>query len=118
MKISFRLALPLVLCAAAVRVAVPATPAETLQTYAQPGLQDMRATIAVVQKSDPALREIGDGFEKGYRFKKSDFILKEPGKVRVEGTYGLFSVLHIINGDRKLESVPTLHLRKVKNIAT
>jgi hypothetical protein len=78
----------------------------------------MRATIAVVQKSDPALREIGEGFEKGFRFKKSDFSLKEPGKVRVEGRYGMFHVLSIINGDRKLESVPTLRMRKVKNIAT
>jgi outer membrane lipoprotein-sorting protein len=38
--------------------------------------------------------------------------------VRVEGKYGLFGVLYIINGDRKLQSVPALRIRKVKNIAT
>jgi outer membrane lipoprotein-sorting protein len=71
----------------------------------------------VVQKSDPALKEIGPGFEKGYRFKKSDISLKEPGKARVEGKYGILSVLYITNGDRKLQSVPSLRIRKVKNIA-
>jgi outer membrane lipoprotein-sorting protein len=91
---------------------------ETLDRYAQPALQDLSATAVVAQKSDPALKQIGDGFEKGYRIGRSSLKLKEPGKVRVEGKYSFFSVVYVINGDKKLTSVPTLHIHKVKNIAT
>jgi outer membrane lipoprotein-sorting protein len=90
---------------------------ETLDHYAQTALQDLSATAVLAQKSEPALRQIGDGFEKGYRVGRSALKLKEPGKVRVEGKYGLFSVVYVINGDRKLTSVPTLHIRKVKDIS-
>jgi hypothetical protein len=90
--------------------------AESLENYAQPNVRDIRATVLVDKKSDDALREIGKDEPKGYGIKRSQFSLKEPDKVRVEGKYGLISILYVINGDRKMRS--TLGVRKVKNIAT
>jgi len=94
---------------------VHATGPENLETYAQPGLRDIRATIVVEKKIDAALREIDEDEEKGYRIKKTHFSLKEPNKARVEGKYGLINILYVINGDRKLRSA--MGIRKVKNIA-
>lgn len=97
--------------------AAPATASgpESLASYAQPGLRDVRATVVVEKKFDAALREIDEDEEKGYRIKRSHFSLKEPNKVRVEGKYGLINILYVINGDRKLRSA--MGIRRVKNIA-
>src|SRR5215212_5950063 len=92
-----------------------ASSSETLTSYCQPGLRDVRATVVVEKKIDAALNEIDENEEKGYRIKRSQFSLKEPNKVRVEGKYGLISILYVINGDRKLRSA--MGIRKVKNIA-
>jgi hypothetical protein len=109
----------LLLCLALATAASPLAAAEeTLDHYTQPALQDLSATAVIVQKSEPALKQIGDGFEKGYRIGRSMLKLKEPGgKVRVEGKYGLFNVVYVINGDRKLTSVPSFHIHKVKDIS-
>jgi outer membrane lipoprotein-sorting protein len=109
---SLFMALALVAC-----VSARAGAEETLDRYAQTSLQDLSATAVIVQKSEAALKQISEDFGKGYRATRSALKLKEPGKVRVEGKYGLFSVVYVINGDRKLTSVPTLHIRKVKDIS-
>lgn len=90
---------------------------ESLEQYAQSALRDVRATIVVEQKNDAALREIDEDAPKGYNIKRTQVSLKEPDKVRVEGKYGLLGVMYVINGDRKMRTLPGLRVRKVKNIA-
>jgi hypothetical protein len=117
-KIDPRAALGLLLLAAsapaAVALAAAAGP-ESLASYVQPALRDVRATLVVEKKVDSALKEIDPDEEKGYRIKRTHFKLKEPDKARVEGKYGLINILYVVNGDRKLRSA--MGIRKVKNIA-
>jgi outer membrane lipoprotein-sorting protein len=112
-KFDARTALGLLFLAAALPAG--ATGPENLASYVQPTLTDVRATIVVEKTNTAALNEISKNEEKGYRIKRTQFSLKEPNKARVEGKYGLISILYVINGDRKLRSA--LGVRKVKNIA-
>ena len=78
--------------------------------------KDITLTCKVLQADHNALTRIGKDFPKSYEFKSSLVRFKSPDKMKMEGKLGMVKVEIIINGDRKLTSIPPIRFRKKEDI--
>ena len=79
--------------------------------------KDIALTCKVLQANQKELKKIGKDFPKSYEFKSTLVRFKSPDKMKMEGKLGMVKVEIIINGDRKLTSIPPLHYRKKEDIS-
>lgn len=79
--------------------------------------KDVTLTCKVVQADQKELRKIGKDFGKTYEFKSTNIYFKAPNKTKMESKLGLVKVEIIINGDRKLTSIPPIRYRKKEDIS-
>ncbi|MBM3460127.1 MAG: hypothetical protein FJX77_16530, partial [Armatimonadetes bacterium] len=97
--------------------ALPVPAQKSLEALAQPGIQDLTASVAVLSKNDRELAKIGKGFVDAYRLDKQEMWAKEPGKFLFQGKQGIFTIRYVTNGGRKLTEVATLRIRKVEDVS-
>jgi hypothetical protein len=95
----------------------PAWAQRSLKEFVQPELSDVSATIKVVAKNDAELKKMGKSFVEANKLSRQEVQYKEPGRMRLSGKKGLFTIRYVTNGEKKLTQVPTLGINKVENIA-
>ena len=79
--------------------------------------KDITLTCKVLQANQRELKKIGKDFPKSYEFKSTLVRFKSPDKMKMEGKLGLVKVEIVINGDRKLTSIPPIHYHKKEDIS-
>ncbi len=89
---------------------------KSLETYAQPALKDVFATVRVLSHNDGELNKIGKGYADAYKLTGQEIWCKEPNKVRFQGHQGILHIKYITNGSRRLMEIDTLHIRKMEDI--
>lgn len=98
-------------------LSLPAPAQKGLDGFAQAGLQDLTASVAVLSKNDAELQKIGKGYVDAYRLNKQELWAKEPGLFLFQGKQGVLTIRYVTNGGRKLMEVAGLRIRHVDDIA-
>lgn len=79
--------------------------------------RDITLTCKVLQADQKELKKIGKDFPKSYEFKSTLIRFKSPDKMKMEGKLGMVRIEIVINGNRKLTSIPPIHYRKKEDIS-
>jgi hypothetical protein len=110
---------PLLAGALCIGLALPAHAQKSLREYAQPALNDLTASVAVVTKNPTELNKIGKGYADAYTLDDQQISFKDPGKVRFQGKRGLLHINRVTNASRQLfevTGVAFLKHRKVEDL--
>lgn len=102
----------LALMAAAVPAAEP-----KITDYCQAKLSDLSFTARVVSAKQAELKKINEDFSMSYRFKYSNVWLKEPLMLRMETVVDDTKVFYIVNGTKRLVTVPRTGLRQREDLS-
>jgi len=97
--------------------AASAAGAPSLKDFCQPDLSDVSARIKVVATNEAELKKMGKTYVEAQKLSEQEIQCKEPGKVRLQGKKGLFTIRYITNGNRRVTQVPTLRINKAEDIA-
>jgi len=84
----------------------------------QSGIKDISFTARVQYGNQMELAKINKDFGDSYRVSSSIIKTKEPFKVRVEGKVGDTTALYILNGTKRVYSIPRLKLRQKEDLST
>jgi len=106
----------LILTILSLAVSASAADLRTRVKQATGDFKDITLTCKVVQANQKELKKIGKDFGKSYDFKSTLVRFKSPDKMKMEGKLGLVKVEIVINGDRKLTSIPPIYYRKKEDI--
>jgi len=101
--------------ALAAMVAPAAEPSIT--DYVQPGLRDLSFTAKVLSAKQAELKKINQDFSVSYRFSSSNVWLKEPMMLRMESVVDDTKIFYIVNGTKRLVSVPRTGLRQREDLS-
>lgn len=93
----------------------PADPA--ISSYVQAGLEDLSFTAKVLSAKQAELKKINQDFSVSYRFSSSKVWIKEPLMLRMESTVDDTQIFYIVNGSRRLVSVPRTGLRQREDLS-
>jgi len=83
----------------------------------QKGIKDISFTARVEYGNQMELAKINKDFGDSYRVSYSIIKTKEPFKVRVEGKVGDTTALYILNGTKRVYSIPRLKLRQKEDVS-
>lgn len=83
----------------------------------QRNLKDLSFTARVEYGNQAELAKINKDFGDSYRVPYSIITTKEPFKVRVEGKVGDTTALYILNGTKRVYSIPRLKLRQKEDVS-
>ncbi len=83
----------------------------------QKGIKDISFTARVDFGNQYELAKINKDFGDSYRVSYSLIKTKEPFKVRVEGKVGDTTALYILNGTKRVYSIPRLKLKQKEDVA-
>ncbi|MGE0001983.1 MAG: outer membrane lipoprotein-sorting protein [Fimbriimonadaceae bacterium] len=99
-------------------VAMVAPSSEPLITdYTQSGLRDLSFTAKVLSAKQAELKKINQDFSVSYRFSSSNVWLKEPMMLRMESVVDDTKIFYIVNGSKRLVSVPRTGLRQREDLS-
>lgn len=83
----------------------------------QKGFKDASFTLKVVKANQSELAKISKDFGASYRFSSTEVKVKEPFKLRMTANVEDTNVLFIMNGTRRLFSIPKARLNQKENLA-
>jgi outer membrane lipoprotein-sorting protein len=99
----------------AAAVLAPADP--SIASYTQSRLEDLSFTAKVLSAKQAELKKINQDFSVSYRFTSSKVWIKEPLMLRMESTVDDTQIFYIVNGTRRLVSVPRTGLRQREDLS-
>jgi outer membrane lipoprotein-sorting protein len=89
----------------------------SIRDYLQPGIKDISFTAKVASAKQAELKKINQDFSVSYRFTSSKVWIKEPLMLRMESTVDDTQIFYIVNGSRRLVSVPRTGLRQREDLS-
>lgn len=102
----------------ALLAAVALAPADpSITSYVQTRLEDLSFTAKVLNAKQAELKKINQDFSVSYRFSSSKVWMKEPLMLRMESTVEDTQIFYIVNGSRRLVSVPRTGLRQREDLS-
>jgi len=78
--------------------------------------KDITLSCKILRANLPELRKIGKDFAKSYEFKSTNVSFKFPDKMMIEGKLGMLGVRLVMNRDKKVFSIPSLHYSTTEDI--
>lgn len=89
-----------------------------LEDYVQDDIRDFRLKVHATHAKRGELIKISKDFAAAYQILQGTATVyyKEPSKVRIDGAIDKTRMLYIVNGDRKLVSIPSVRLKQVEDI--
>lgn len=90
--------------------------APDIHRFTSTNVKTLSLTSEITTENRAALKTISGDIALAYRLHRGSMAYEQPGKLRVETTVGRLSGYYVINGNRRLTSVPFLHMHKVGDV--